>query len=603
MEEVDRILIQSLRDIGCQIDDSIQNINEFDVNTLFGCVSQCLQLITGNKDLPTRLPANISTRFKICGELAQLCQSNGYKGDIGYQTFLSINESEARKLLNFLIEKVPREIAVSIASTTLDPWEVLDRVLSNKITTQLAESTWIPHDLITNFCHIPFHHSAAPFAHKSGFTPAYHNQVSSLHVPPINGKNKLSTDLNSYVFEQVNFRNLADSLIYENQVACWLEKQRESSYLIPGQLIAHVFSKDICQQIQEGDTIGAKYEYNRNDTKKKGDESLLTRSRFMHTNIHDQDTNGLDENPRRNIDHTEELDTLKGTINENEELIRELELQLQKLEESIKKYERFSDEKQTEIDEINKNMTVKKQAATYLLSVDPETERLQKAIDKLKTKLTTLETQWSDARSSLAEQRDKYLQALNDRSAKYNDKVLQINDMKSKGRLIANDIKDKDEQLTHLQNEYEKHKSSISKNDHSRSFFTKQILEIVTNTNKQKEEINKTIIETRILQKDLNRLTEKLERTFQVTDSQLFKDAKTDECARRSYKMLVSFHSDCDSIYKIVEDIGVIIREVRELEDQIEVESQKNMTTNLETLIGEYKKIRDENTALKGGKK
>ncbi|CAF3705489.1 unnamed protein product [Adineta steineri] len=603
MEEVDRILIQSLRDIGCQIDDSIQNINEFDVNTLFGCVSQCLQLITGNKDLPTRLPANISTRFKICGELAQLCQSNGYKGDIGYQTFLSINESEARKLLNFLIEKVPREIAVSIASTTLDPWEVLDRVLSNKITTQLAESTWVPHDLITNFCHIPFYHSAAPFAHKSGFTPAYHNQVSSLHVPPINGKNKLSTDLNSYVFEQVNFRNLADSLIYENQVACWLEKQRESSYLIPGQLITHVFSKDICQQIQEGDTIGAKYEYNRNDMKKKGDESLLTRSRFMHTNIHDQDTNGLDENPRRNIDHTEELDTLKGTINENEELIRELELQLQKLEESIKKYERFSDEKQTEIDEINKNMTVKKQAATYLLSVDPETERLQKAIDKLKTKLTTLETQWSDARSSLVEQRDKYLQALNDRSAKYNDKVLQINDMKSKGRLIANDIKDKDEQLTHLQNEYEKHKSSISKNDHSRSFFTKQILEIVTNTNKQKEEINKTIIETRILQKDLNRLTEKLERTFQVTDSQLFKDAKTDECARRSYKMLVSFHSDCDSIYKIVEDIGVIIREVRELEDQIEVESQKNMTTNLETLIGEYKKIRDENTALKGGKK
>ncbi|CAF0851353.1 unnamed protein product [Adineta steineri] len=603
MEEVDRILIQSLRDIGCQIDDSIQNINEFDVNTLFGCVSQCLQLITGNKDLPTRLPANISTRFKICGELAQLCQSNGYKGDIGYQTFLSINESEARKLLNFLIEKVPREIAVSIASTTLDPWEVLDRVLSNKITTQLAESTWVPHDLITNFCHIPFYHSAAPFAHKSGFTPVYHNQVSSLHVPPINGKNKLSTDLNSYVFEQVNFRNLADSLIYENQVACWLEKQRESSYLIPGQLITHVFSKDICQQIQEGDTIGAKYEYNRNDMKKKGDESLLTRSRFMHTNIHDQDTNGLDENPRRNIDHTEELDTLKGTINENEELIRELELQLQKLEESIKKYERFSDEKQTEIDEINKNMTVKKQAATFLLSVDPETERLQKAIDKLKTKLTTLETQWSDARSSLVEQRDKYLQALNDRSAKYNDKVLQINDMKSKGRLIANDIKDKDEQLTHLQNEYEKHKSSISKNDHSRSFFTKQILEIVTNTNKQKEEINKTIIETRILQKDLNRLTEKLERTFQVTDSQLFKDAKTDECARRSYKMLVSFHSDCDSIYKIVEDIGVIIREVRELEDQIEVESQKNMTTNLETLIGEYKKIRDENTALKGGKK
>jgi hypothetical protein len=57
-----------------QIADKLQNVNEFDVNTLFGCVSQSLQLITGNKELPTRLPPNISTRFKICGELAQLCQ-------------------------------------------------------------------------------------------------------------------------------------------------------------------------------------------------------------------------------------------------------------------------------------------------------------------------------------------------------------------------------------------------------------------------------------------------------------------------------------------------------------------------------------------------
>jgi len=57
-----------------QVEDSLKNVSEFDVNTLFGCVSQCLQLITGDKELPTRLPPNISTRFKVCGELAQLCQ-------------------------------------------------------------------------------------------------------------------------------------------------------------------------------------------------------------------------------------------------------------------------------------------------------------------------------------------------------------------------------------------------------------------------------------------------------------------------------------------------------------------------------------------------
>ncbi len=39
-------------------------------------------------------------------------------------------------------------------------------------------------------------------------------------------------DSSSYVFEQVDYRNLANSLMYENQVNCWREKQRESSYLV-----------------------------------------------------------------------------------------------------------------------------------------------------------------------------------------------------------------------------------------------------------------------------------------------------------------------------------------------------------------------------------
>ncbi|CAF4092250.1 unnamed protein product [Rotaria sordida] len=120
MEEVDRILIQSLRDIGCQIDDSFKNVNELNVNTLFGCVCQCLQLITDNKQLPTRSPPNISRRFKVCGELAQLCQSNGYKGDIGYKTFLN--------------------------------------------------------DLVIDLCKIPTYHPAASFPHKSGFTPTNYCQ-------------------------------------------------------------------------------------------------------------------------------------------------------------------------------------------------------------------------------------------------------------------------------------------------------------------------------------------------------------------------------------------------------------------------------------------
>ena len=146
----------------------------------------------------------------------------------------------------------------------------------------------------------------------------------------------------------------------------------------------------------------------------------------------------------------------------------------------------------------------------------------QGAIDKLRGKLQTLDDQWIDVRSNLVDQRENLLQTLNNRQAKLNEKLNEINEMKAKGRALLNEIKEKDEQLTRLQHDYENHQKSTSKNDHSRTFFTKQIMEIVQNTNKQKEEINKTIIETRGLQKDLNRLTDKLERTFTVTDTRLF---------------------------------------------------------------------------------
>ena len=42
---------------------------------------------------------------------ALLFQDLGYKGEIGYQTFLYSNEPEIRSLLMFLVEKLPRESA------------------------------------------------------------------------------------------------------------------------------------------------------------------------------------------------------------------------------------------------------------------------------------------------------------------------------------------------------------------------------------------------------------------------------------------------------------------------------------------------------------
>lgn len=76
--------------------------------------------------------------------------------------------------------------------------------------------------------------------------------------------------------------------------------------------------------------------------------------------------------------------------------------------------------------------------------------------------------------------------------------------------------------------------------DLSRVAYTRRIMEIVHNIQRQKEDINKILGDTRVVQKEINQLGGKLDRVFTVTDEQVFKDARKDEARRSAYKLLAS---------------------------------------------------------------
>ena len=76
--------------------------------------------------------------------------------------------------------------------------------------------------------------------------------------------------------------------------------------------------------------------------------------------------------------------------------------------------------------------------------------------------------------------------------------------------------------------------------DVSRVSYTRRIMEIVGNIQRQKEDIGKILLDMRMVQKEINSLTGRLERVFTVTDEQVYKDAKKDEARRTAYKLLAS---------------------------------------------------------------
>ena len=51
----------------------------------------------------------MSARFRVGSSLARACQQTGFKGEIGYQTFLYPSENEIRRVFMHLVEKLPKD--------------------------------------------------------------------------------------------------------------------------------------------------------------------------------------------------------------------------------------------------------------------------------------------------------------------------------------------------------------------------------------------------------------------------------------------------------------------------------------------------------------
>lgn len=133
----------------------------------------------------------------------------------------------------------------------------------------------------------------------------------------------------------------------------------------------------------------------------------------------------------------------------------------------------------------------------------------------------------------------------------------------------------------------------------SRSSYTSRILEIINNIRKQKMDIDKILCDTREVQKDINTIGGQLDRQFTVTDDLLFKNAKRDEYLRKSYKHLANLHKDCSELVKYIQESGGIVRETRDIEEQIETEKMRNVSANLERVSADLEQMQNENSQLR----
>lgn len=107
MDEVDGIILQSLREIGCDIDDDVK-LKNLSPEEVYKFIYSLCKNIKTDIDVSTHLPAQMAQRFAAASQLVDVCKSLGFNGDLGYQTILYSNITELRRILMWLIEHLPK---------------------------------------------------------------------------------------------------------------------------------------------------------------------------------------------------------------------------------------------------------------------------------------------------------------------------------------------------------------------------------------------------------------------------------------------------------------------------------------------------------------
>uniref|UniRef100_A0A1Q3F102 Coiled-coil domain-containing protein 22 homolog n=1 Tax=Culex tarsalis TaxID=7177 RepID=A0A1Q3F102_CULTA len=572
MDEIDNIILHSLRQIGCTLDEEVTSLDEFSPTLLVQVVSKCIALIDPSLDLPQTLPPGMAQRFTATASLAEACRTIGYRRDIGYQTFLYSNVAEVRRVLMFLIERLPKESADKAAGTgqTLDETSELENRICASLQAQL-QAPWMP-----EFCRM------TDTAGSSSSQPA---QIAFQRFVP----------------RKLNIPFVTQGDIAAEVKEFWsrqcLNTLDEDSF-IPSVIAAN----DGALITNAGSSSGAIDEVDRIKVSSPVDrlQRFYSSSERKSAIVPVVSSNAVEQTQDVSmivVDVVKPGKTPLETLQEEIDHIRaEIEATVDEgtgLEGERVKVAELCEIQRTELGKLREEKKIKER--THILLQDPEVnvKKLQGIIAAGGERMKKLQDQWDAHRIPLEKELEGYRLKHSDKLSKSQQIVDQIDATRNKCQEVMMDLQTKSAMHARLQKELEKLNRTVS-----RTAYTSRILEIVGNIRKQKTDIDKILQDTRTLQKEINTITGQLDRQFTVTDDLIFRNAKKDEHAKKAYKLLVTLHSDCAELMALVQETGAVKREIRDLEDQIENERSRNTAANLAQISRDLVEMQAESQRL-----
>lgn len=533
MDEVDKIILHQLQQIDASIEATDQLAN-FTPEQVVRAVSSCLLEINPSMtELPRTLPGGaMAQRFSVATTLAERCKESGYRGDIGYQIFLYPNAVELRRLLMYLIERLPRErqnISDSGKAHTLSARDQLQREVRKKLADQL-KAPWVP-----QFCRaVANRQKLGSSCQCIEFKPHL-----NLNVPGANFAER-SKEVQQY------FEQLAPNL-FQQMDTC--------SY----DLIASVLHK--------------------NDMERWGALGVSTVVAAP-----DARNEEKKQEPASPVAPVVEKEAATTPVQQLGDKVQELRTQSEKLlaqrkalSASIVTLKSQETSAAAELERLQAVLKLHERSCLVLDEPEQNVAKLEALLRATEAKRQTLTQQWQDYRSPLLETLERL------KSAK---EAQQVQSVRSGIQQLEQELLAKTRQHNDL-NLRSAQQTQLA----PRKEYTRRIHEFIGSIRKQRDDIFKVLDDTRQLQKQLNVVAAQLERQFNYTDDLLFQSAKHDLHAKKAYKLLAQLHAHCSELVECVSNTGNVSKEIRELEVQIDGEKMKNVLTSLQQITGDIQKF------------
>jgi hypothetical protein len=631
--EIDSLVITQLKQFGCDIDDDITSIQQFDKRLLFHCAVIGVRLLCTlqqktPEDYPSSLPSDMASCFRVCSALAGDIERMGYREKLQFDQFLYPSESSSRRLLSWVSEQVS-SLKASDETEDVEGGKSSGVSLQQRIQSSLlslSKSTWtVPNAMSSGVQKSAFairqYHEKRRFQsypintflssetmnkyeqmYDSNFKPLVSLQVYERHqlAPSIFEDNTrdlvasqlkeetwnnegIDSGLNRNEFE-ANKSNKVLNLVSQALAASKRSVQQNYSKNI----MNNVLKKIVQNNINAGDLDDSEFA-------NAGEEGEFQRRVRYETDqdlgkqVAQQKENPEEEEKRR----LQEIEDLQNYLTKVGKAINHIKDDMERVTNSIRQTEEELDEERIVKKDSEEKYTTIMTSVKLLQDKDKNMKELKRISDMSAAKLIELATEWETHRKPMIEKIRliKSQDHQNKNTAKV--KVEQAKKNRETMRQMITDIKQKEELIARLKKEYDELPKNVD-----RSLYVTRILDVVKNVEKQTREINKIMGENKQLHKQIATTSDVLSRTFREVEEMIYKDAQTNESSKKVYKAVLTMREQFENIINNVQETGNSINSIRDMETQIERIIERQDSMNMERVANDLKIIKEENNRL-----